>query len=407
MPLDLTARTPAGARLVGLAETLSGHLAASAGAHDERAAYPVAALDALRAAGYLAAPVPPELGGLGVASVHDVVVAASRLARGDASVAIGTNMHLVAVLSMVRRRQIAEAAGDARRAAAFGSSLAAAVRDGVVLAAAISEHGQDLTRPATVATRTERGWRVDGRKAFCTMSAAATHFYAAVTFADEAGAERYGYAQIAADAPGVRVHDDWDGLGMRASASHTVTFDRVELPAGALRGGFPAGDATGYMDRNLTAGLFHASASLGIAEAAHANALAALAGGNGAATHGRAGTLLADSELDLTAARGALGRAAMLIDDHHDRRPRDAGTATEIHALFAEAQATKALVGEAAPRVVDRAMALAGGAAYRSGHPIARALRDVRAIGFMHPLGANRAHEFVARAALGRDPELH
>jgi alkylation response protein AidB-like acyl-CoA dehydrogenase len=27
----------------------------------------------------------------------------------------------------------------------------------------------DLTRPGTVATRTESGWRIDGRKMFCTM----------------------------------------------------------------------------------------------------------------------------------------------------------------------------------------------------------------------------------------------
>ena len=51
------------------------------------------AIDALKAAGYFTAPIPAELGGLGVTSVHDVVVASSRLARGDASVAIGVNMH--------------------------------------------------------------------------------------------------------------------------------------------------------------------------------------------------------------------------------------------------------------------------------------------------------------------------
>jgi len=46
--------------------------------------YPFEAIDALKAAGYFAAPVPLELGGLGVSSAHDLVVASSRLARGDA-----------------------------------------------------------------------------------------------------------------------------------------------------------------------------------------------------------------------------------------------------------------------------------------------------------------------------------
>ena len=40
------------------------------------------------------------------------------------------------------------------------------------------------------------------------------------------------------------IHDDWDALGMRASGSHSVTFDGVELPARVLRGGFPAGRRT-------------------------------------------------------------------------------------------------------------------------------------------------------------------
>src|SRR5262249_51163239 len=155
----------------------------------------------------------------------------------------------------------AEAAGDERRAAAFGASLAELARERVVLAAAVSEPGQDLARPATAATRTGERWIVSGRKAFCTMSPAADVLYTAVTYTDDRGRERYGYAMIPRDTPGVVVHDDWDALGMRASGSNSVTFDDVELPLAALRGGFPVGDAVEYMDRNLFAGLLHAAAA--------------------------------------------------------------------------------------------------------------------------------------------------
>jgi L-evernosamine nitrososynthase len=217
MPIELTADTQAGARLVAIAEELSEELARRAAEHDRDGTYPFEAIDALKAAGYFAAPVPVELGGLGVSSAHDLVVASSRLARGDASVAIGVNMHLVAVQNMERRRQVALAAGAERRARGFASSLEQIARDGVVLAAAISEGGQDLTRPGTVATRTESGWRIDGRKMFATMSPAATDLYVAVTYADSEGVERYAYAMVPAGAPGVIVHDDWDALGMRAN----------------------------------------------------------------------------------------------------------------------------------------------------------------------------------------------
>ena len=401
MPIELTAHTDAGARLVAIAE----ELAERAGEHDRDGSYPFEAIDALKTAGYFAAPVPVELGGLGVSSAHDLVVASSRLARGDASVAIGVNMHLVAVLNMERRRQVAVAAGTERRARGFATSLEQIARDGVVLAAAISERGQDLTRPGTRATRTESGWRIDGRKMFCTMSPAATVLYVAVTYADAEGLERYAYAMVPTDASGVVVHDDWDALGMRASGSNSISLEGVELPESGVRGGFRAGDPLPYMERNLVAGLFHAAASLGIAESADAIARSGIAGRITGAARPR--IQVADSAVDLAASRGVLSRAAGLIDDHRAANPVSDGSAEQLAALFAEAQAAKVFVGEAAARIVDRALGLSGGAGYVNGSPLARAYRDVKAGSFMHPLGANRAYDYLGRVALGEEAPLH
>jgi len=392
---ELTATTEAGARLVRIAEALGDELAGAAAVHDREASFPHAAVDALRRAGYFAAPIPVERGGLGVTSVHDLVVASSRLARGDASIAIGVNMHVIVLLNVVRRWQAAVVAGHERRAAAFGATMDAVARDGVVIAAAVSELGQDLTRPGTTATRTASGWRIDGRKAFCTMSPAATVLYTAVTFVDEDGVERYGYAQVPSDAPGVEIHHDWDALGMRASGSHSVTFADVRVPSAALRGGFVAGDAEAYMERNLFNGLFHAAACLGIAESAAAAATRPLAARG--TLDPRARTLIAENAVELGATRATLARAAALVDAAHG----------DVVGLFAETQAAKSFVTEAAVRIVDRALSLSGGAGYLNGHPLARAYRDVRAGGFMHPLGANRAYEFLGDVALGREHVLH
>jgi alkylation response protein AidB-like acyl-CoA dehydrogenase len=317
-------------------------------------------------------------------------------------VAIGVNMHLVVVAGLERRRRMAEARRKRHRATAFASSLRTIAADGVVIAAALSEPGQDLTRPATTAVRTEAGWRVDGHKIFCTMAPAATLLLTSVRFTDDAGLERYGYAEIPAGAAGVRINDDWDALGMRASGSHSVTFSGVELPAAALRGGFAAGWPVPYLERNLASGLFHAAASLGIAEAALARAAVPERIGDDA----RARMLVAESAVELSAARASLARAAMLIDEHHAAHPAGDGSDEAVTALFAEAQAAKTFVNEAATRIVDRALALSGGAGYLNGSPLARAYRDVRAGGFMHPLGANRAYGFLADVALGRPHDL-
>jgi len=391
MAFELTPHTPAGVRFVELAEVLAREIAPAAAVHDREATFPFASFELLRTRGYFAAPLPTDFGGLGVSSAHDVLVASNRLARGDASLAIGANMHFAYLLNIVWRHEAAVASGDAHRAAAFGASLQEIAERGIVFAAAISEPGQDLTRPATSAVRTGDGWKLSGRKIFCTMSPAADVLYVAVTYVDGAARELYGYATVPTDAAGVVVHDDWDALGMRASGSHSVTFDSVAVPPAALRGGFPLGDAGAYMERNLTPGLFHAAAAFGIAEQAHAIALACAR----LDAHGE--TLVAQQVADLAASAGVMTRAAALIDE---------GAADTV-TLFAEAQAAKAVVCDAAIRIVDRALALCGGRAYTNGSPLARAYRDVRAAPFMHPLAAGRATGFLAQFALGRDPVLH
>ena len=217
----------------------------------------------------------------------------------------------------------------------------------------------------------------------------------AVTFVGDDGIERYGYASIDPDTDGVQIHDDWDALGMRASGSNSVTFTDVHVPLLALRGGFPAGDSEAYMDRNLVAGLFHASASLGIAESAASVAGEAVAKRGEPA--GRARWLVAGNAMELAACRATLSRAAALVDESD----------ASLVELFAEAQAAKTFVNETAARIVDRALSLSGGAGYLNGHPLARAYRDVRAGSFMQPLGADRAYDLLGDVALGREPALH
>lgn len=406
---ELKARTPAGRRLVYLAEHLSSEFAGRAAEHDREGTYPHEAIEAFVDSKYHAAPIPGEFGGLGVESVHDLVVASSRLARGDASVAIGINMHLAAVANMARRYSVAVAGGNEKRIAAFGQVLRTIVDGRVVMSAAVSEPGQDLTRPATRAERTEDGWLINGKKIFCTMSPAANALYVAVTFVNDDGEEMYGYAQMPKATPGVIVNDDWDALGMRASGSHSVTFDNVRVPASALRGGFPAGELTAdFMERNLTAGAFHASSSLGIAEAAHDIAVKAVAGKLSGSGEIGAHTQMLSSQnaIDISAMRSILARAADLIDEYYVEHPSDDGNIDEMAAIFAEVQSAKTFINEAAQRVVDRALSLSGGAGYFSKHPLSRAYRDVRAGAFMHPLGANRAYEFIGRVALGMTPKL-
>ncbi len=117
MSLELTARTEAGARLAALADELAAEIAPHAAKHDRDASFPFESFATIKESGYFLAPIPEELGGLGVVSLHDLVVAQSRLARGDAALALGVNMHFVLVLSMAQRWELATCS---RRRAADG-----------------------------------------------------------------------------------------------------------------------------------------------------------------------------------------------------------------------------------------------------------------------------------------------
>src|SRR5262249_46894151 len=147
----------------------------------------------------------------------------------------------------------------------------------------------------------------------------------------------------------------------RASGSNSVSFESVRLPASALRGGFYVGDAHEYMDRTLNAGLFHAAAALGIAEAADSGVLARL--GEREEVDPRSQMLAAENVVDISACRAVLSRAGSLVDDAHERG-LGSPEKPDVTSLFAEAQTAKAFIGEAAVRIVDRALSLSGGAGY-------------------------------------------
>jgi L-evernosamine nitrososynthase len=401
--IELQPKPAAGARLVACAEELAERMAADAEQHDAAGEYPLRNVKLLKQAGYFTAPIPEQFGGRGVESIFDVLVASSRLARGDASATLGLNMHVQIVMSMVRRWRTACHRGDERRTAAFGRSLERIVRDETVIAAAVSEPNQNLTQPAASATRNGSGWVINGRKIFCSGSPAATMLLVSTQYEDAAGERLYGYAEVPSDTPGVTIHDDWDALGMRASGSNSVSFDDVHVPEMALRGGFKVGSARGFIERNLPNGLFHASAAVGIAEAAHEVASARLFGKNS----GTAEQMLsAENAIALTAMRATFGRAAELVDAFYQRHLSVDANADDWHSMFSEVQAAKTFVGETAARIVDRALLLSGGAGYRRAHVLSRAFRDVRAGAFMQPLGALRAYTYLGQATLGMDPAL-
>lgn len=406
MSTPLPARTPAGARMVALAEQHAADFATRAQRHDAENSFVRENFEAMRGSGFLAGTVPGAVGGLGVDSLHDLTVAISRLARGCGATAIGATMHLGFGFDMART--LARSGADSA-AGPLRVLVKLLGRGRLVISHAGTEPGgAALAFPATEARPTGGGYLVTGHKIFATNSELADAFLTFVRVPDGAGWFRIGSAVIRRETPGLVVRDNWDALGMRGSGSHDVVFQDCFVPADQVHLGGRVGEPAPDLWPGLLAVNFPlVGAYLGIAEAAHAVSLEIARtrrrrpGGQLLAERPAIQLQLAEQEVSLAAARAALGRTAVAIDELL-AGPELAMPA--VHRILLDFQCTKLIVNRAAAEVVDRAMTVVGGSAYLTGHPLGRLYRDVRAGPFMQPYSPPEALELIGRVALGLDP---
>ena len=319
---QLQPRTEPGARFAALIDEHTPRFRERAAQHDRDTTFPVENIADLKASRGIAAFVPEELGGLGLQSIHDWIVAIERLGRGDASTAIALNMHLSATRNLAAVWRGAVAAGDLAAADAQAATLQAVVSGDFVIAATSTEQGTDFLRPESTAVPGDDGYVLNGRKFFVTMSPVADAFAINLRVPGEGGEpDRFGFAFVPADKPGCEPKDDWDALGMRGSGSVSLVLRDCRIPASALRiageiGHWNTAVLMGRTAGNITlVGVF-----LGIAERARELALAAAQrqtktkfDGPIAASSGIQ-HLIGQIEIDLHAACATLANAALRLE---------------------------------------------------------------------------------------------
>ncbi|HMO97123.1 MAG TPA: acyl-CoA dehydrogenase family protein, partial [Tepidiformaceae bacterium] len=205
--------TEAGRRMVAMAEQFANQFAPAATENDRTATYPLDHLEQLKQAGYLYAPLPEDAGGMGVESVHDILLASSRLTRGDAGLTLGVNMHQIIMMTYARNYRMAAASGNEAKAAGIHRAMKRAAETGMLIGAAVSEPEQDLLRPSTTVHFDGGNWLISGRKIFSSGAPGMTHFSVSLAHVDNDGNEVMAYAVVPKDAPGVIVNNDWDAMG--------------------------------------------------------------------------------------------------------------------------------------------------------------------------------------------------
>jgi alkylation response protein AidB-like acyl-CoA dehydrogenase len=202
---------------------LAPRFAARAALHDREASFPFENFKELSEAGLLALTVPAALGG-GGAGARDAARTLGIFAKADPSTALVLSMHYIQHLVMARSQ---------RWPVRLARKLAKETVEGVALINALRVE-PDLGSPArgglpaTIARRTETGWRLTGRKIYST-GAPILKWYAVWAKTDEPEI-RVGLFLVPAGLPGMRIEETWDHLGLRASGSHDVIFEDVAFP---------------------------------------------------------------------------------------------------------------------------------------------------------------------------------
>jgi alkylation response protein AidB-like acyl-CoA dehydrogenase len=205
------------------ANALASEFAGRAAQHDRDASFPFENFDALSEARLLALTVPTALGGSGAGAL-DAARIINIFAKADPSTALVLSMHYIQHLVMAR---------SSHWPGRLARKLARETVEGVALINALRVE-PDLGSPsrgglpATIARRTETGWRLSGRKIYST-GAPILKWYAVWARTDEPNV-RVGLFLVPAGLPGTRIVETWDHLGLRASGSHDIVFDDVVFP---------------------------------------------------------------------------------------------------------------------------------------------------------------------------------
>jgi alkylation response protein AidB-like acyl-CoA dehydrogenase len=407
MGFQMKPTTEPGARLIAAAEGLIDDFRQRAGQADRDATVCVANYQDMADCGVTAAFVPPELGGLGLESLHDWTLAIATLARGDASTAIAINMHLAVSRGLTAAYRAARTRGTS--ADALAGQLSAIAAGKMLICATATERGTDNLHPLTEASRTEQGWSINGTKLFVTMSPIATHIAMNLRMRTPDG-DHIGTTMMPLDTPGVLPQDDWDALGMRASGSQAIRFEDVQLPEPAVRRLGPWGrwSVPVLMNRTL-ANLPLVGAFLGIAEYAYELAIDAVNGQRrlGEPVNAQSGVqhLVGEMDIELAKCRSILQQATRSVDEFLLRNGDEQPPVEAAHGIMKDYQAAKWVVNRGAIDIVSKAMDLFGGAGFMNNQPLSRLYRDVRAGPFMQPYSPTQAPEYVGKVALGLLPD--
>ena len=345
----------------------------------------------IKDSGYLLMPVPKELGGLGM-SLAEVCQQQRRLAYYAHATALAINMHLYWVGTA------ADVWKSGDQSIEWLLKEAAA---GEIFSAGHAEPGNDvpILLSTTKAERVEGGYRFTGRKSFGSLSPVWTRMGLHGMDTSDPQAPKMIHAFMTRDTEGSSIHEVWDVMGMRATASQDTTLDGAFVPDRYIARVIPAGPAG--MDifvlgifawallsfGNIYYGLAQRALDMTIESVKKKTSLGLT---RSMAYHPEVQHDIAEMVMEMESIAPHLDKVVQEWSDGVDH-----GGAWPSKIVTAKYRAV-----EGSWRVVDKTPDLFGGFGIFKRAGLERLFRDSR-LGLIHPANSGFTHEIVGKTALG------
>ncbi len=367
--------------------------------YDAAAEFPNQDLEDIRTEGLLSLLVPQELGGMG-ATFEDYVQVAMALASGSGSTALIFNMHACVTGALATLpRQLLENLGVDESFFAVRDDILRGAVDGAAYGVAVTEKeaGSRLSALRTEYGREGDGYWIRGHKSVCSGAGHLDGYLVAARSSETSGGDAAVSYFLVPRGPGIEVHETWDPLGMRATASNELDLD-VRVPSDALLGGMEGLvlPLAHLMPQWLVAS--YAAVYVGLARSAVDEAVTYV---NERVVVGRRGGLA-----DLPVVRSRLGRAdtdveaARLVLEEAARRIDAAPGERDTNRWIYRA---KLVAGDVAMTVAATVTEACGLGALRRGSALERIFRDARS-GAIMPPSSDVCADYLGTATLGLDP---
>jgi butyryl-CoA dehydrogenase len=252
-----------------------------------------------------------------------------------------------------------------------------------------AEAGSALTDLRTRATQVEGGWRLEGRKVFCTGGGHSEAYLVYCRMSDQPGPRGIGALLVEKGTPGLSFGKQEVFLGLRGFPSCDVVFDGCIIPeqnvvvaAGGFRSLMQCFDIERCGNATMALGI-----ATGALETAAAYSLERETFGKPIADRQAIQMMIADMATRVDAARLLVYRAVV-------------GAQSGFPSIR-ETSMAKVFANETAKAVTDMALEILGGYGYSAEYPVERMLRDSR--GWPLAGGTLQIQKIViAAAVLGR-----